>query len=432
MKKIISLFAGILLMMSFCLTVSAAGSSTISGNASVTVGRNIELTVNVTGCGEATSIAVDVTYGDGFELVSGTWLKTGSVSKFDAATNKGALGGLSSPDVNGNLFKLVLKAKTVSVNAQNVSVNVIAKNGSSEIMNVTSSKSVKINCATHSYSAWLKNSETNHIHTCSTCGNTETQNHTWNSGEVTKQATCKEAGEKKLTCTACNATKTEVIAKTSNHKFGYWSVTKKATCTDKGEQTRSCSVCSHKETKAIDALGHAFSKAVVTKEPTCTEKGTQSGTCTRCNKKATSTIKAKGHKLGEYAVTLEPTCIAEGKEEATCTVCGAKSERAVAVVDHSYGEAVITKEATATETGVSTKTCTVCGYILDEEIPLTSELTEEDNSDDAEVDVNDDVMEDESDSDALIWIVVVLAVLAVIFFILLKKQKKQKSNNFIK
>ena len=143
-----------ILMLSVCITVGAAGSSTIVGNSSATVGSNIEFTVNVSGCSDATSIAVAVSYSDDFELVSGTWIKSGSITKFDTATNKGALGGLSSPDVNGNLFKLVLKAKTASANAQSVSVNVIAKNGSTEIMNVTPSKSVKIDCATHTYGAY--------------------------------------------------------------------------------------------------------------------------------------------------------------------------------------------------------------------------------------------------------------------------------------
>lgn len=416
MKKIISLIAGMLLVMSICVNVSAAGSSTISGNSSVTDGSNIELIVNVSGCGEATSIAVDVTYGDGFELVSGTWLKAGSMSNFYTTTNKGALGGLSSPDVNGNLFKLVLKAKTVSVNAQNVSVNVIAKNGSSEIMNVTPSKSIKVNCATHTYSNWSNNNATNHIHTCSTCGNTATQNHTWNNGEITKQATCKEAGQKKFTCTACNATKTEAIAKTSDHKFGSWSVTKEATCTDKGEQARSCSVCSHKETKETKALGHKFSNPIVTKKPTCTEAGVESGKCTRCNKVTTSTVEATGHKMGEYTVTLKPTCIAEGKKEASCTVCGNKAEETIAMVDHSYGEAVVTKEATATEKGTSTKTCTVCGDVVEEEIPMLSET------------VKDDV-NDEQKNDLFIWIIIVVALVAAVSAVLILIKQKKSNNN---
>ena len=226
MKRIISFLVCIILMMSVCITASAAGSSTINGNTSATVGSNIEFTVNVSGCSDATSIAVAVSYSDDLELVSGEWLKSGSIKKFDTATNKGALGGLASPDVNGNLFKLVLKAKTASANAQNVSVNVIAKNGSAEIMNVTPTKSVKINCATHTYGAYSKVNDSQHKHVCTVCGYEEKANHTWNGGTVTKVATCKETGIKTYTCTACNSTKTETIAKTNSHNWSGYQVTK--------------------------------------------------------------------------------------------------------------------------------------------------------------------------------------------------------------
>ena len=145
MKKIISLIVCVVLLMSFCITANAAGTAVLNGDSSVTTGNNIEFTVNVSGCMDATSIGVSVTYDDNFELVSGNWLKNGSLSTFDTSTKKGALGVLASPDVNGNIFKLVLKAKTASANAQNVSVNVIVKNGSTEIMNVVVSKSVEIN-----------------------------------------------------------------------------------------------------------------------------------------------------------------------------------------------------------------------------------------------------------------------------------------------
>ena len=275
MKKIISLFVTMILMLSVCITANAAGSSTINGNTSVTVGSNIEFTVNVSGCSDATSIAVAVSYSDDFELVSGEWLKSGSLKTFDALTNKGALGGLSSPDVNGNLFKLVLKAKTASENAQNVSVNVIAKNGSAEIMNVTPSKSVKIDCATHTYGAYSKVNDSQHKHTCTVCGHTETANHTWNGGTVTKTATCKEAGIKTYTCTACNATKTETIAKTNSHNWSGYKVTKEPTCTAAGTQTRTCSVCGETESQSVPATGHSYGAWTTTKEPTCTEKGVE-------------------------------------------------------------------------------------------------------------------------------------------------------------
>lgn len=363
MKKIISLFVTMILMLSVCITANAAGSSTINGNASVTVGSNIEFTVNVSGCSDATSIAVAVSYSDDFELVSGEWLKSGSLKTFDTSTKKGALGGLSSPDVNGNLFKLVLKAKTASENAQNVSVSVIAKNGSAEIMNVTPSKSVKIDCATHTYGAYSKVNDSQHKCTCTVCGHTETANHTWNGGTVTKAATCKEAGVKTYTCTACNATKTETIAKTNSHNWSGYKVTKQPTCTAAGTQTRTCSVCGETESQSVPATGHSYGDWATTKEPTCTEKGVETRKCSKCSATETKDIAALGHKFSNPTVTKQPTCTETGIESGKCTRCGAETTNTLKATGHNFGSWKNDKSATCTEGGTQKRTCSKCNAV---------------------------------------------------------------------
>lgn len=411
MKKIISLFVTMILMLSVCITVGAAGSSTLVGNSSATVGSNIEFTVNVSGCGDATSIAVAVSHSDDFELVSGEWIKSGSLKTFDVSNKKGALGGLSSPDVNGNLFKLVLKAKTASANAQSVSVNVIAKNGSSEIMNVTPSKSVKIDCVTHTYGAYSEVNGSEHKHTCTVCGHTEAVNHTWDSGTVTKQANCKEDGNKKYTCTACKAEKTETIAKTNSHNwsgykvtkeptctapgtqtrtclvcgktesqsvpatghsYGDWATTKEPTCTEKGVDTRKCSKCSATETKDIAALGHKFSNPTVTKQPTCTETGIESGKCTRCGAETTNTLKATGHNFGSWKNDKDATCTEGGIQKRVCSKCGAEETRNTAPLGHDFENPTIVKEATISTTGLKEGKCKRCGETTSEVIPCSA------------------------------------------------------------
>ncbi len=371
MKKIISLFVTMILMLSVCITVGAAGSSTINGNASATVGSNIEFTVNVSGCSDATSIAVAVSHSDDFELVSGEWLKSGSLKTFDVSNKKGALGGLSSPDVNGNLFKLVLKAKTASANAQNVSVNVIAKNGSTEIMNVTPSKSVKIDCASHTYGAYSKANDSQHKRTCTVCGHTETANHTWDSGTVTKQANCKADGNKKYTCTACKAEKNETIAKTTAHTFGKWSQAKAPTCTEKGQESRTCSICGEVETRDSEALGHKFSNPTVTKQPTCTETGVESGKCTRCGAETTNTLKATGHNFGSWKNDKDATCTEGGTQKRICSKCGAEETRKTAPLGHDFENPTIVKEATISTTGLKEGKCKRCGETTSEVIPCS-------------------------------------------------------------
>lgn len=408
--------------MSFCITASAQGAATLNGGTNVTVGENIEFTVNVSGCGEATSVAVAVDFADGFELVSADWLKNGSLKTFDKDTRKGALGALESTNVNGDLFKLVLKATVASANANNVSVNVIVKNGSNEIFNITPLKTVKINCATHSFSEFGKVDDNNHSRECTVCKIKETSSHSWNDGEVTKAATCKEEGAKLVTCTACKATKEEVIPVSTEHTFGDWKETKEATCTDAGIKERSCSTCAKLETAESEkALGHSFDNPQVIKEPTCTDAGIRGGKCTRCNQETTEAIKALGHKFDKYTVTKEPTCTEEGTKEGNCVTCGNKATEEIDALGHNYGEAVVTKEATETEDGIQTLTCSVCGDVKEEVIPATSKDVE-DSSDETDTEneenekiptVGAEVDDIEPRNTNAIWIVIVITAIII-------------------
>ena len=412
MKKVLSLLFCVCFMLTLCVPAYAAGTATLNGNTSTTGGSTVEYILNVSGCGDATSVAVAVSFDDAFELVSATWLKNGSLNRFDTATNKGVLGGLNSPNINGDVFKLVLKAKTASANAHTVSVNFIARNGSNDIMNVTPTKTVKIACSSHNYSAYTKLNDSQHQRTCSACGYVEKTAHKWDGGKVIKAATCKEAGSREFSCTTCQATKTEPIAKTNTHTFGSYTVTKQPTCTaagtqtrtcsvcgktetqsvpatghsmgawtqtkapsctEKGEETRSCGKCGHTETKAIAALGHSFSSPKVTKEPTCTETGVETGKCSRCGQTTTNTLKAKGHKFGAWTAAKAATCTEGGTEERKCSACGATESRTTKALGHDFENPTVVKEATISETGLKEGKCRRCGETTSEVIPCSAE-----------------------------------------------------------
>lgn len=108
----------------------------------------------------------------------------------------------------------------------------------------TGKTSTNSNCTTciqascsHSYSAWTKLNDNSHQRTCSKCGKVETKSHSWNSGTVTKAATCKETGTKTQTCKTCNATRTVTIAKLTTHTYGAWQYM------DEEKHFRECTVC---------------------------------------------------------------------------------------------------------------------------------------------------------------------------------------------
>ncbi len=66
----------------------------------------------------------------------------------------------------------------------------------------------------HSFGNWTDDEDgKNHSRVCSVCQLPEVKPHTWNDGVVTKEPTAEAEGEKTYTCTACQATKKEVLSK---------------------------------------------------------------------------------------------------------------------------------------------------------------------------------------------------------------------------
>ncbi len=196
-----------------------------------------------------------------------------------------------------------------------------------------------------------------------TCGCTS---HTYGSAVITKQPTCTSEGTAIKTCTKCNATFTETIAKTS-HK--YVDTVVAPTCTANGYTLHKCSVCgtSYKDS-TTKAPGHSYGNSVVTKQPTCTSEGTAIKTCTKCNATVTETIPKTSHKYADTVVA--PTCTTNGYTLHKCSVCGTSyKDSTTKATGHSYGNSVVTKQPTCTSEGTKTKTCTKCNATVTEKLP---------------------------------------------------------------
>lgn len=129
--------------------------------------------------------------------------------------------------------------------------------------------------------------------------------HTWDSGKVTKAASCKETGVKTYTCTVCGGTKTETIDKTTNHSWGSW------TKVDGTNHKRTCSVCS-----ASESAVHNYSY-VEDPKPTFTTTGTITGTCGACRNVITDTFPVISEKDYVRSIFKEPTYTEQGEERWT-------------------------------------------------------------------------------------------------------------------
>lgn len=212
----------------------------------------------------------------------------------------------------------------------------------------------------HTYTGWRSDAD-EHWRICSVCGVTfGREEHTWNSGTVTKAPTCTETGTRTYTCTKCEATKTETIAATG-HSWGAWTTTKEATCTETGVREHTCTVCEVTETKTLPTIEHSWDEGTVTKQPTCTQTGVKTYTCEVCGATKTESVAATGkHVLGDW----ESDGTTHWK---VCEQCGDRFETA----NHSDAENAWIYDKEHPEKG-HYQVCDVCGAHFNQETEHTA------------------------------------------------------------
>ena len=170
-----------------------------------------------------------------------------------------------------------------------------------------------------------------------------TGDHVWNSGTVTKPATCTEKGVRTYTCTSSTHTRTEDIP-ALNHSFAGQAYVSdnNATCEQDGTKTIRCvrygrGGCTEKDT-VVDTgsmLGHSFDEEayVFDNNATCEQDGTKTAKCVRygtggCTE--TNTVTDVGSRLGhlfeDYVSDNNATYGRDGTKTAKCVrydQCGA-------------------------------------------------------------------------------------------------------------
>ena len=147
--------------------------------------------------------------------------------------------------------------------------------------------------------------------------------HTWDEGNITKEADCKETGVMTYTCHKCGATKTEDIPRTE-HTWDEGEVTTAPTCTKPGVRTYTCSVCKATRTEVIKATGHLHTEIRNKKDASCTENGYTGDTyCKDCEEllKKGETVDVLGHQWKETK-RAEPSYTEDGQIIYTCNRCG--------------------------------------------------------------------------------------------------------------
>ena len=220
--------------------------------------------------------------------------------------------------------------------------------------------------------------------TCSICGDEKTEKVSATGHQHTeirnkKEATCKEEGYSGDTwCKDCGKKilSGQAIAKTEDHSWNQGEITKEPTCKEEGEKTFTCSICGNTKTEKVSTTDHQHMEIRNQKNPTCKEAGYSGDTyCADCGVKIFSgqTIaKTKNHNWDGGVITTEPTCTERGEKTFTCTICGNTDTKKVNATGHSYGAYKVVKEPTNKRKGLKSKTCSVCGKIVYEGIPKTN------------------------------------------------------------
>ena len=148
--------------------------------------------------------------------------------------------------------------------------------------------------------------------------------HAWDSGTVTKEATCKEEGSVTYTCENCGETET-VSTKKTKHDYRE-EQRKNATCTENGYSISVCQTCNDKKKEESPATGHV-KRTLNKKNSTCKAEGYTGDTyCRTCN-----TLLEEGkvlpkleHQWNDGTVTKRATYQTAGELIYRCRKCAAK------------------------------------------------------------------------------------------------------------
>ena len=166
---------------------------------------------------------------------------------------------------------------------------------------------------------------------CKDCGTllsygkpTKKYEHDWDSGTVTKKATCKEEGIVTYTCEYCGDTETINIKKTAHNYIK--DRQQDATCTENGYSIFVCQTCNDEKKEEIPATGHV-KKTLNKKNSTCKEEGYSGDTyCRICN-----TLLEEGeilpmleHQWNNGTITKKATYKTAGELTYRCRKCAAK------------------------------------------------------------------------------------------------------------
>lgn len=158
---------------------------------------------------------------------------------------------------------------------------------------------------------------------------TSATGHSWNKGEVTREATETRTGIKTYTCKKCDETKTEKLDKLEHECEICDEIEIEATCTTKGKIKYVCSCGEVLDTETTAKLGHDY-EVVSEKDATATTDGYVKYRCDNCGDTYKDVVPATGEEedvVSNVKLSANSFVISEGKTVKVTTTGSASDLR---------------------------------------------------------------------------------------------------------
>lgn len=215
---------------------------------------------------------------------------------------------------------------------------------------LASCKPSNANTHEHSYASQWSSDSSSHWH-AATCEHTEEtsnkENHTWDEGVVTREATCSTNGIISYTCTVCGYVKQELTDKLAHTPSTDWS-------SNGTYHYHKCEICD----EAVDEHVHTWNEGVVIEESTCSKKGSIQYACTVCGFEKIDSIPTLEH---EFSSNWMSDAVHHFH---VCEVCGDATDVAKHTVTDEY---YYTKDDGDVDNEYHWRICETCGYIMSKE-----------------------------------------------------------------
>lgn len=170
-KKLSSLIIIVYLVFSLTIPAFAAQVNLAQSLQDASVGDTVSVTVSLSGVPDANAIGLSVSYNSAvlqLEVSNCKWKIQGLLSAFDPTDGRGVFASEGdAEDLNGDIF--VLTFKVIGEGAGDVSVEVIAKDDSTLVADITASTRLTSGAESHTHTFNVKNTASDYLASPATC-----------------------------------------------------------------------------------------------------------------------------------------------------------------------------------------------------------------------------------------------------------------------